>query len=317
MSSSSGSGTSGSGTGAVAEPRRRDDRRDAPPSLVSVIVPVHNAADLLGHQLEALAEQDHDGAWEVVVVDNRSTDGSADRARALADRLPALTVVAAHDRPSAGYARNVGARAARGDLLLFCDADDVADPGWVGAMARAAPIADILGGRLDLDALNDPLIRSWRFKSEGLGLGVRFFPYASTANCGVWTSVFAAVGGWSEEFAGAAGEDIDFAARAYLAGYRVSYAPDAVMRYRFRPGLRALARQTFHYERSNALLYRKFRHAGARRRPLRATMNVWAWVLLHTPDLLRSAERRGVWVRQAANACGRVSGSWRHRVLFL
>ena len=42
----------------------------------SVVVPVRNAARTLGHQLEALADQDFDGSWEVVAVDNRSEDES-------------------------------------------------------------------------------------------------------------------------------------------------------------------------------------------------------------------------------------------------
>src|SRR5204862_175427 len=84
--------------------------RDAP-RLVSVLIPVRNAARLLPDQLNALAAQDYDGPWEVVVADNGSSDGSASVARRLAGRLPSLRVVDASGRRGAGPARNAGAAA--------------------------------------------------------------------------------------------------------------------------------------------------------------------------------------------------------------
>ncbi|MET8542306.1 glycosyltransferase family A protein [Kitasatospora sp. NPDC004799] len=63
------------------------------------------------------------GPWEVV-VDNRSSDDTVATALRWADRLPDLRVVAAPTRAGINHARNAGATAARGDVLVFCDADD-------------------------------------------------------------------------------------------------------------------------------------------------------------------------------------------------
>jgi glycosyltransferase involved in cell wall biosynthesis len=84
--------------------------------------------------LEALAGQGYEDDWEVVIA----TDGTADIARRYAPRFKAPTVV--DSRPSRGHSapRNAGAKAARGELLVFCDADDVVAPGWLEAMADAA-----------------------------------------------------------------------------------------------------------------------------------------------------------------------------------
>src|SRR5688500_9296124 len=97
----------------------------------SVVVPVRDGAATIGEQLAALAQQDFPGSWEVVVADNGSRDGTADVVRSFRDRLPGLRLVDASARPGASHARNAGAAAATGEVLAFCDADDVVDPGWL------------------------------------------------------------------------------------------------------------------------------------------------------------------------------------------
>ena len=63
------------------------------PRLVSVIIPMHNAEATIADQLEALTEQRYEGPWEVIVVDNASTDASVDAVMKFEQRLPALKVV--------------------------------------------------------------------------------------------------------------------------------------------------------------------------------------------------------------------------------
>src|SRR5438045_2944663 len=104
-----------------------------PPRLVSVIVPVRNGARWLGQQLAALERQRYGGRWEVVVVDNGSSDGSAAVAGDWAGRL-ALRTVGANRRRGINVARNAGAAVACGDLLAYCDADDQVAPGWLEAL---------------------------------------------------------------------------------------------------------------------------------------------------------------------------------------
>src|SRR5215213_2921854 len=153
--------------------------------LVSVVLPVRNERRHLGDQLSALAEQTYDGPWELVVVDNGSTDGSGDVARSFAPRVPALRVVSA-PRRGLNHARNAGVRAARGEVLAFCDADDVAAPGWLAALVEALDgEVDIAGGALERFALNDGDARTWRTSISwtDMRLPNGFFEYVPGGNC--------------------------------------------------------------------------------------------------------------------------------------
>lgn len=101
---------------------------------LSVIISAHNEERYLPAQLDALMAQDWDGEWEVIVVDNRSTDATAQIVADHAARDPRIRLVAAHERAGQSYGRNVGARAAEGTNLAFCDADDIVGAGWLAAI---------------------------------------------------------------------------------------------------------------------------------------------------------------------------------------
>jgi glycosyltransferase involved in cell wall biosynthesis len=216
----------------------------------------------IDEQLAALAAQDYGGPWELVVVDNGCSDGSLELAERWRSRLPSLTIVDATGGRGLNAARNRGAAAARGEFLAFCDADDVVSQGWLSALAEAAPTADIIGGALEFDTLNEPRVRArWpRSPMRELRRGHGFLPYAAGGNCGVWADV-ARVIGWDTSFR-FGNSDIEFCWRAQLAGYRIGFAADAVVHYRYRHSMLGLMRQSFDYGCSEALLYRRFRASG-------------------------------------------------------
>ena len=115
-----------------------------PTESVSVIVPVRNAEATLGATLDALAELPP--GWELVVVDDHSTD--ATRAVAAAR---GVTVVSSAGRRSAAAARNTGIRETRGSVVVFLDADVVVSPRVLAPAARrlAAGGPDALFGVYD------------------------------------------------------------------------------------------------------------------------------------------------------------------------
>jgi glycosyltransferase involved in cell wall biosynthesis len=88
---------------------------------ISIIVPAHNEEDYLGETLAALNRQDYP-EFEIVVVANGCTDRTADVARDKCHRLVTLK------EKGLGISRNLGARMATGDLLVFLDADTLLDP---------------------------------------------------------------------------------------------------------------------------------------------------------------------------------------------
>ena len=120
-----------------------------PAALVSVVVPMRDERRFLLQQLEALAAQDYDGPWEMVVTDDGSRDGSPElAAQWMRERGTGRLVTSAGAR-GPGAARNAGVREAKGDLLAFCDADDVVSPGWLGALVEGAGAADLVAGAQD------------------------------------------------------------------------------------------------------------------------------------------------------------------------
>ncbi|MFE7811288.1 glycosyltransferase [Streptomyces sp. NPDC057433] len=288
-------------------------RSGSTPRLVSVVVPVRDGARTLAAQLTALARQTGAVAYEVLVVDNGSTDATrevAERARA---ELPGLRIVDASDRAGESFARNRGIAAARGDFIAFCDADDVADAGWLAAMAEAAREADLVGGGLETSALSPDHVDEQPLPMDAQ---TDFLPFARGANSGAWKDVLTVAGGWDERYRGG-GEDMDLSWRVQLCGYLVRYAGDARMHYRLRDDLRALARQKWNYGRSGAQLYAAYRRAGFERRDGRTVVMNWCWLLLHVPDLVRSPALRRRWIRYGARLAGFLAGSARRGVRYL
>ena len=104
---------------------------------LSVIIPCLNAANTIAVQLDALAAQQWDQPWEVIVADNGSTDDSIAIIERYKTTLPHLRIADASARRGQPYALNVGAMAATGEALAFCDADDEVAPGWLSAMGEA------------------------------------------------------------------------------------------------------------------------------------------------------------------------------------
>lgn len=291
---------------------------NGPPVTTSVVIPALNAEAVIADQLVALAAQDHRGAWEVIVADNGSSDGTRAVVESWAPRLPGLRVVDASGVQTVSHARNVGVRASSGDLILLCDADDVVTPGWLSAMVGASTHFDAIGGRLDLSSLNSPIVRDERpaMFQDGLEVIGDFLPYAVGANCAFTRRAFDEVGGFDTRYV-RGGDDVDFFWKIQLAGFRLGFASDAVVAYRYRPGLRARARQFFRYGRSDPQLYRAYRHAGMPRSSTLGGLARGAHLIARAPLQILPPTRSPDWVWKASMRAGRLAGSVKYRVLYL
>lgn len=288
--------------------------------MISVVMPMRNAARVVERQLGALARQTYRDGWEVVVADNGSDDAGVAVVERWQDRIPGLRVVDASARRGAAAARNQGAELARGDAIAFCDADDVVASGWLAALAKALAAHDFVAGACDHEALNPDGTADWHARSfeTATPVAMGFKPYASSANMAVSRNVLLGVGGFDEGFArfGAAGEDIDLSWRLQLGGHDLYFEPGALVFYRHRHDLGGVWRQNLHYGMADVLLYQRYRVHGLCPRPLRQAFLGFGSLLLRTPALT-SRGPRGVWLRDAAHRCGRVRGSVRERVMFL
>jgi GT2 family glycosyltransferase len=276
----------------------------------SVIVPVRNGLPWLVDQLEALVDQQGAGPFEIIVVDNGSTDASAAAAAAWASRDDRIRVVDGASLSGAPAARNAGAGEARGDVLAFCDADDVVGAGWLSACTAALDGADVVAGLFDFWSLNgsapmDPAPASMR--------QLPFLPAGLSANLAVRRGAFEEVGGFAEDLA--TGEDVDLCWRLQLAGFRFATAPGAVVAKRDRTGFVDVFKQAAAYGRGAPVLYRRHRAAGAGRN-LGGAVRSWLWLVAHLPALLTPGPGRTEWARGAGMRTGRLVGSVRQRVFF-
>jgi glycosyltransferase involved in cell wall biosynthesis len=121
---------------------------------ISVIIPAHNEEDYLGETLDALNRQDYPD-YEIVVVANGCTDRTGDAAHGKCHRLMTLP------HKNLGVARNLGARMAKGELLVFLDADTILEPGALRIIAEQFNERDAGGtlkGRPDIDRFGYRLI---------------------------------------------------------------------------------------------------------------------------------------------------------------
>ncbi|OZE43525.1 hypothetical protein CH256_02580 [Rhodococcus sp. 05-2254-6] len=232
-----------------------------PISLVSIVLPVYNGLPDLDEQLEAIAAQDYAGDVELIISDNGSSDGLRSHLEELSLPLSIRTVDASAKR-GASYARNVGVKAARGDVVALLDHDDVAHPTWVTAMVRALDSFDAVGGALEIESLNSADVAEWRnVPPPGALFPTAYLPYAPGSNFAMRRGVFEKVGDFDEDLIGGA-EDVDYSWRIQQAGLTLGHAADALVAYRIRTTVRRSFVQGRAYGHTSYQLSTKHRAAG-------------------------------------------------------
>jgi glycosyltransferase involved in cell wall biosynthesis len=231
---------------------------------LSVVMPFYNAVDSLGVQLEALANQHWSEPWEVILVDNRSTDGSRQIAERYKERLPNLRIVDASARQGSPFARNVGVQAATGEAIAFCDADDEVAPGWVAAMGQALSQHDFVACSIDSDKLNPPWIIAARGRPQRDGLQTVSHPpyllHAGAGTLGIKRSLYIMVGGFDESFLYL--YETDFCFKLQLAGVPLHFVPDAVVYVRFSHTFRKVYSQSRRWAAYNVKVQKKYHEVG-------------------------------------------------------
>ncbi|MEO8811348.1 MAG: glycosyltransferase [Caulobacteraceae bacterium] len=267
---------------------------DAAP-LVSVVVPHY--ADLAGLDLclAALRAQSLPRErFEIVVADNGSPQGEAAVAAAIAGRA---RLAMAPER-GAGPARNAAVAATRGRILAFTDADCRPEPDWLAEGIEALETFDFVGGRMvvlveDREAMTaaEAFETVFAFDNEAY---VRDKGFSVSANLFCPAALFAAVGG----FRAGVSEDVEWCRRATAAGYRLGYAPRAVVGHPARrtwPELRAKWRRT--NAESRRLMEER---PGGRLRWFLRCLVLPASAVVHTPRTLFSPSLPGVRSRLGA-----------------
>ncbi len=251
---------------------------------VSVVVPCYNAAHTLARQLEALQRQTV-APWEVIVADNGSSDRSTDVARGFAAMLPRFKLIDASGRKGASHARNAGARAADGDVLAFCDADDEVAPGWIAGLQQGLLEHDFVASRFDLTKLN-PGIRYAHPQATGLirDSTFDFLPRAGACGLAVRRSIHEAVGGFDEKIQ--YHEDTDYCWKVQLSGVAMGWAPEALVHVELRSSTAERFRQARLWAAGQVVVYKKYRRFGMPKASNGSALREWAaivWMVIRAP----------------------------------
>lgn len=286
--------------------------------LVSVVVPTHNRAALLERCLEALLLQDFDpSAYEIIIVDDAASptthaqvarwkkraepsalravsasrravpvlwngaDGGDNEGLHLGDLpdYPAsaeISYLSNHTLHGPAAARNAGWRFARGQIIAFTDDDCQPATGWLAAGVGAILAgADAASGKIIMPIPEVPS----DYQKDAAGLATAEFV---TANCFYRRSLLEAVGGFDPRFEIAWREDTDLQFAAMERGYRLVYAPDAVVYHPVRNAAWGISIRQQKKSQYNALLYKKhptlYRDKISARPPLRYYLTVLSLV---------------------------------------
>jgi len=240
-------------------------RADAQRRWFSVVIPTYNRLPILRKCLCALEQQqlrphaegsDHVAGYEVVVVDDGSTDGTVEYLKAHARDYPHLKLVEAK-HGGAALARNRGILDARGDVVIFIDSDLVVTPGFLQAHARGLATAVKEGGDdlaftygrvINTDNFEDPTTEPFKNTDRSAAFfatGNVAIPKHLLLNARVPTqpetpeecAVDPARGPFDTDFTEYGWEDLELGERLRKKGVRIQHCPEAVG-YHWHPALK-------------------------------------------------------------------------------
>ena len=209
--------------------------------FLSVVICTYNRADSLRTALETVLGQDTAAGFdfEIVVIDDHSTDHTRDTVVDLAQRAPALRHVANENAKGVVGARNMGIAAAQGQWIVFFDDDQLAAPDWLAGLVAVlrGNGAKIAGGARRLDLAPEqltamgPVCRSLLGENlyDGPPVVMRGKELPTTGNLLIAKEVFDRVGEFGKGLDISSGEDAELIGRARASGFEVWTAPNAMV----------------------------------------------------------------------------------------
>ncbi len=195
---------------------------------VSVVVPARNAAYTIDECLSGLQTQSVPrGRYEVIVVDDGSTDETAGRAEE-------YDVTLVRQPPSgAAAARNKGVAASTGEIVLFTDADCVPDENWISEMVHSFADPEVVGAKGIYHTRQKEIVA--RFvqceyeERYGLMARRRWIDFIDTYSAGYRREVFLAQGGFDTQYPDISVEDQELSFRLAAQGYKMVFNPRAIV----------------------------------------------------------------------------------------
>src|SRR5574341_1151960 len=221
--------------------------------MISVIVPANNAEKTIAQCLDGLAAQTKP-ADEIIVVDDGSRDATGEIAQTRGAR------VLRQSNLGAAAARNVGAQNARGEVVLFIDADCVPDAHWIEAMT--APFADVsivgAGGMKQTNqrALGPAFIQMEFDYRYAQVRAHRYIDFIDSGTAAYRRDIFLKNNGFDTRLADA--EDVELSFRLSQQGFKMAFAPSAIVYRAHQTSLWEYLHLKFTYAYWRSFVYKRF-----------------------------------------------------------
>ena len=222
---------------------------------VTVILPVYRGVRMIERCLEAVTRQVTNRFIEVIVVDDGSDDGTAQAAeqwvRAHSAEWQSRYEIRVLCQPHRGAAaaRNLGAREARGTILLFTDSDCEPRPDWLENMVLSFEEPQVYGAKGAYQTHQ----KSWVARLVQVEYQEKYermkqfdsIDFVDTYSAAFRRGVFLSLGGFDESFPSASVEDQEFSFRMAECGYRMRFVPNARVAHHHATTLRRYASKKF------------------------------------------------------------------------
>jgi O-antigen biosynthesis protein len=229
--------------------------KDAEWPMISAIVCSYNGSRTIRHTLEWLGRLEYP-SYEVIVVNDGSTDATADVARGFGVR-----VISTPNR-GLSHARNVGLAAAVGEIVAYIDDDAYPDPHWFTYLAGAFLTTDHAGiGGPNIPPPGDGLLAVCVANAPGGPIHVLLSDdvaeHIPGCNMAFRKDRLQAIGGFDPQFR-RAGDDVDVCWRLQAKGWTLGFSAPAMVWHHRRNSIRAYLRQQVGYGDAEAMLERKW-----------------------------------------------------------
>ncbi|MFZ2956037.1 MAG: glycosyltransferase [Candidatus Ozemobacteraceae bacterium] len=218
---------------------------------VSVVIPVLNSAKALVACLEALTVQRTSRSFEVIVVDDGSTESLTGIQTAFSGRFTMLKWIRCDQNRGPAFARNIGIERARAGIILFTDADCRPEPDWLDRLAKPFSDPAVRGAKgVYATDQEDLFARLAQLEFDERYECLAAAPSGDIDFIDTYAGAYRRadlldVGGFDTSFSKADNEDVDLSFRIKARGGRFIFVPDAVVRHRHREGWLKYARLKF------------------------------------------------------------------------
>lgn len=195
--------------------------------LVSVVIPAYNACNTIGRCLKSLAEQTFGQDYEVIVVDDGSTDETSKIVKETGVNYFRV------DKGGPAKARNLGIEKAKGEIVLFTDADCVLPDNWIEKMTepfRDNVIVGVKGAYRTKQRELTARFAQYEYEEKYRRLARdKYIDFVDTYSAAYTRSVLMENGGFNTSFPIATGEDAELSFRLAEKGHRMVFQPEAIV----------------------------------------------------------------------------------------